>query len=125
MGEGLKRICKRHGGLTARSKDKVIHYNADGLLHTKSVNEEDLTAVEKALMVLVKTPHIRAYLKQKDPKALNQAEEALKSSPGQVVADFLDMLREYDAQDGLSGFSGFPAVNAAEVLLGRPQSQIE
>lgn len=32
-----------------------------------------------ALMVLVRTPHIRAYLAAADPKALEQAEKALES----------------------------------------------
>ena len=31
----------------------------------------------KALKVLTVTPHIRQYLKKKDPKALEQAENAL------------------------------------------------
>jgi hypothetical protein len=31
-----------------------------------------------ALLVLIKTPHIKTYLQQNDPKALEQAEEALK-----------------------------------------------
>lgn len=32
----------------------------------------------KALMVFLKTPHILAYLKENDPKALEQAEKAVK-----------------------------------------------
>jgi hypothetical protein len=35
-------------------------------------------AIDAALKVLVLTPHIRAYLVEKDPMALKQAEEALK-----------------------------------------------
>lgn len=31
----------------------------------------------KALAVMVRTPHIRAYLEQNDPMALRQAEQAL------------------------------------------------
>ena len=37
----------------------------------------DNRAVEKALKVMVLTPHIREYLEQNDPKALEQAVEAL------------------------------------------------
>ena len=32
-----------------------------------------------ALQVLVRTPHIQAYLKQHDPKALEQAESAINN----------------------------------------------
>ena len=35
------------------------------------------TAIERALRMLIQTPHVRRYLEENDPKALHQADCAL------------------------------------------------
>jgi hypothetical protein len=39
------------------------------------------------------------------------------------IADLLDMLNEWDCQDGMSGFAGFYAVKQAERAIGREETQ--
>jgi len=41
---------------------------------------ESKTKLENALLVMLLTPHIRAYLEAYDPKALEQAKDALVAS---------------------------------------------
>lgn len=47
------------------------------------VNNE--TALAVALKVIVLTPHIRSYLLEHDPKALDQAEAALRRLPHECL----------------------------------------
>lgn len=42
--------------------------------------QNDIDALRAALHVITLTPHIREYLQTKDPKALQQAQQALAQS---------------------------------------------
>jgi hypothetical protein len=47
---------------------------------TISLLQDDIDALRAALHVVVLTPHIRAYLEANDPKALQQAVDAMHQS---------------------------------------------
>ena len=51
-----------------------------------------LNPLQKALLVLTKTPHIRDYLEKTDPKALEQAEKALTALTVELTPEVLRAL---------------------------------
>jgi hypothetical protein len=67
-------VCENRSFLPGDQKQRADDLGADILLEATRDHALTLT---KALMVIIKTPHIKAYLEQHDPKALEQATAAV------------------------------------------------
>jgi hypothetical protein len=58
------------------------------------LNNDTVHALLAALQVITRTPHIRAYLTEHDPKALQQADKAIHAATGETPAALVRRLTD-------------------------------
>jgi len=79
-----------------------------------------VSPAERALAVMVLTPHIRAYLTEKDPKALEQAIAALPASVGRVCCPVFRVFWESErGEEGSCMLEEFIEQNADSLADGQ------
>jgi hypothetical protein len=81
-------------------------------------NEKLISTLIQALAVLTMTPHIRSYLKEHDPKALEQAAQAIVYSEREPHRYLVEpFLRNDDGEHLVKLLDGFKGSTAVELML--------
>ena len=65
--------------------------------------EQLVDAILSALLVIVRTPHIRLYLEQTEPKALEQAIEAIELEAVRLAGGLSMSVIVSELHDGVAG----------------------